>query len=382
METMQPTLKRGRDVWDKINMPYAEFQDRVIKITKQMEKEGIDVLLLYGNGVDEYGNPCYISNFITAMSRGALVAIPSEGEVALIFEGSSRGLPAAKSTTWVRDVRPCWDISKEVVKYLQERNLLSSTVGLVGLRKLMPHNQLKFLYQSLKECKIVDANHIIRDMRMAKSGRECDQIRRASRIVNQAFNFLSNNLSTNINERTLEAAVDRITRLEAAEDFRMLIAKPLEESWALRPAEDMQILQGDTIVIYLAVEFERYWSEGIRTFLPGPDSLTLSDTDINRALYKRIMNGMKVGTTASQFYKEAISELNKNSVDWIPEYGLGEGIGLSLQEPPIISDGDATSLTEGMCLTVHLAVRDNAMGAVMMGNTLYLSENSPEVLTE
>ncbi|MFC2072865.1 M24 family metallopeptidase [Chloroflexota bacterium] len=382
METMQPTLKRGRDVWDQINMPRAEFLDRVSIIKKVMQKEGVDVLLLYGNGVDEYGNTCYISNFITAMSRGALVIIPLEGDVVLIFEGASRGLPAAKATTWVEDVRPSWDISGEVVKYLQEKNLLSSTVGFVGLRKLMPYDQLSFLYKSLEETKIVDSNHIIRDMRITKSGREYDQIRRASRIVNQAFNFISSNLSINISERTLEAAVDRIARLEAAEDFRMLIAKPLEENWALRPAEDVQILQGDTIIIFLAVEFERYWSEGIRTFFAGPDSLTLLDTDTTGQLYSRIMDGMKAGKAASQFYTEAIGELSNNSVGFMPEYSLGQGIGLSLQESPIISEGDTTPLAEGMCLTVHLAARDNTTGAVMIGNTVYLSENGPEVLTE
>lgn len=31
METLQPILKRGRDVWDKINMPVDEFLLRIKK---------------------------------------------------------------------------------------------------------------------------------------------------------------------------------------------------------------------------------------------------------------------------------------------------------------------------------------------------------------
>ena len=56
METMQPTLKSGRNTWDRINMPVEEFRERVKKIRKGMRKEGIDLLLLYGSGFNEYGS--------------------------------------------------------------------------------------------------------------------------------------------------------------------------------------------------------------------------------------------------------------------------------------------------------------------------------------
>ena len=73
METMQPTLKNGRYVWDRINMPEAEFQERARKLTKAMKEEKIDVLLLYGNTFNEYGNPCYVTNFVMRLQRGVLV---------------------------------------------------------------------------------------------------------------------------------------------------------------------------------------------------------------------------------------------------------------------------------------------------------------------
>ncbi len=38
METMQPDLKNGRNTWDRINMPEAEFQDRVNKNSKRDEE--------------------------------------------------------------------------------------------------------------------------------------------------------------------------------------------------------------------------------------------------------------------------------------------------------------------------------------------------------
>src|SRR3990172_8937570 len=107
METLQPILKRGRDVWDPINMPKGEFQQRVGKIREAMAKEGINVLLLYGCNVDDYGNQCYVSNYVTKLSAAALVILPGQGDLTLLFEGSSRELKVGKRVTWIDDTRSC-----------------------------------------------------------------------------------------------------------------------------------------------------------------------------------------------------------------------------------------------------------------------------------
>lgn len=383
METMQPSLKRGRDYWDQINMPTAEFQERVEKIRKEMKKEGIEVLLLYGRSINEYGNPCYVSNFVTGSPRAALIAMPQKGEIALIFEGFVRGLPTAKSRTWIEDVRVGGDVSKLCVQYLKEKKFIPSTIGFVGFRQLMPYDQLQFLQESTAQCKIVDSNQMIRDMRMIKSQRECDQIHRSSRIVMRAFDSISKDLPSNMNERIVASIMEKAAFMEGAEDFRMLLARPIKEKWSFRPAEDGQILIGDTIIVYLAVEFERYWSEGIRTFVAADaSSLVPTQSDNAYALYEGIMAGMKPGKAVSQFYKEIVNQIQKSPFDYIPEYGLGQGIGLSLHEFPVITDEDSNLLKEGMCLTLRLAIRDKEMGAVMIGNTIHLSKDGPEVLTK
>ena len=147
METMQPTLKNGRNVWDRINMPEDEFQGRLKKVRRGMKNEGIDLLLLYGNGFNEYGNYCYLSNYIIRLPRGALVVVPRKGELALIFEGASRGIPSVKKTTWIEEIRACGDVSKECVRYLEERKLIPSTIGIVGLRQLMPSDPIAILFR-------------------------------------------------------------------------------------------------------------------------------------------------------------------------------------------------------------------------------------------
>jgi len=380
METMRTTLRRGRNVWDKINMPESVFQERVEKIRSEMKKEDIDVLLVYGDAWREYGNPSYISNYYPSMG-GAIALIPRQGEVALLFWGSARGIEYTQNITWIKELRPGADIISSCVKYLEELGLFPSTIGLAGLKQLMPYLQLQSFYKSLSGCKIVDADHIVSDMRMVKSPRERDQIQRASRILTRAFDIIANAPLESLNEIILEATLDRYARLEGAEDVRILIAKPQEQKWAFRPVEDSQMLPGETVIIYLAVEFERYWSEIIRTFVVEPSCLAPAKGENYSELYEKIMRMLKPGKPVSRFYMEALSELEKSGTGYIQDYGLGQGIGQSTNELPVITEEDASELKEGMCLTLRLAMRDKEMGAFMMGNTIHLSKDSPELLT-
>jgi Xaa-Pro aminopeptidase len=382
METMQPTLKNGRNVWDRINMPEDEFQGRLKKVRRGMKKEGIDLLLLYGNGFNEYGNYCYLSNYIIRLPRGALVVVPRKGELALIFEGASRGIPSIKKMTWIEEIRACGDVSKECVRYLEEKKLIPSTIGFIGLRQLMPNDPLQFLFESLSQCKIIDADHLLKEMRMVKSHREIDQIRRSSRIIVHAFDFIAGAALSEMNERVLEARLRREVRLEGAEDFRMLIAKPREERWAFRPAEEQEISSEETVILHLAVELERYWAEATRTFiLKGPLFAEPKFENIS-PLYERIVDGLRPEKKVSQFYKEAMNEIKKGGVVYIPDYGLGQGIGLSPQEFPVISGKDNTLLREGMIFSIRLLIKDKDMGAIMIGNTIHLTKQGPKILTK
>lgn len=382
MQTLQPTLKRGRDVWDQINMPKAEFLERVEKIKGQMQQRGIDVFLVYANSGDEYGGPCYFSNYIMKMPQGAVVAITRTGEVTLICEGFARDLPGVKSVTWVEDIRSCDNASKQTVAFLKEKKLIPSTIGVAGLEPSMPYEQFQFFLKSTEACQLVHADDVIREMRMIKSQREVDQIRRSSRIVSRIFNHLSQISFSLVNEKRLEAVMSREAYLEGAEDVRILIAKPQEKNRALRPLGDVPLSANETMILYLAVELERYWAEGMRTVLLEGNSFREPPVDVIKALYTRIIETIKPGKTISHFCKETVTEMKATHQDAIHDYGLGQGIGLSLQELPLLTEEETNRFEEGMCLTLRLGIKNREKGSMMTGNTIYLSKDGPEVLTQ
>jgi len=381
METLQPTLKNGRNVWDKINMPEEEFRERIKKIRRKMKKDGIEILLIYGYGLNEYGNYCYLSNFIIRLPRGALLILPLREEPCLIFEGASRGIPSFKKMTWVEELRAAGDVSKECLNYLKEKNLIPSTIGFVGIYELMPYGQVKFLSESLGQSKIVGADYIIKEIRMVKSQKEIDQIRRSSRIISMCFKFITEIKLNKPNEKMLEALIYREARLEGAEDVRIMIAKPKENVWAFRPIEDLEIYPGETIILNLSIEFERYWAEASRTFILNDHLLSESRSDRFYSLYEKILKKLRPKKEISQFYKEMMFEIENEGLVPILDFGVGEAIGLSLKEAPFITEEETNSFKEGMTFSLRLLTRDEDLGARMLGNTVSINKNRTEILT-
>jgi Xaa-Pro aminopeptidase len=381
METVQPILKSGRTAWDRINMPVEEFHERVKKIRKGMKREKIDLLLLYGNGFNDYGNYCYLSNHIIRLPQGGMVVVPAKGEVAMMFEGAARGLPSVRKMTWIDDIRPSGNVAAEFVKYLKEKKVGPSVIGFAGLKRLMPNDQFQFLLDSLPGCKVVDSDHLLDGLRMVKSRMEVLQIRRAARIVSRVFEFITNTPFVEPAENVLEATARREARLEGTEDFRMMILKPSDKNGAFRPPEERPIRSGDRLIIYLAVEFERYWAEAVRTVTFADVSFQETLPDPVKTLYENILQGMKIGKKISQLHRETMAKIAKAKFEEISDYGVGQGIGLSLKELPLIAKEDRNILADGMCLSLRVGIRDKEVGAAMIGDTIYSSKAGPEAVT-
>jgi Xaa-Pro aminopeptidase len=385
VETLQPILKRGRNVWDQINIPRAEFLQRVEKIREKMVSEGLDVLLLYGD-IHDYGDACYLSNFLVRLPAGALVILPRTGEPTLFFVGSSRELKLGQRVTWIDDIRSSLagafsstgSLAGDCVNYLKEKNYLASKIGMAGLRPFMPYGEFQRLMEGAKGCEFVDAGHIVRSMRMIKSARECDQIRRAARIVRNTLDAIPGMVS--MDERGLEIKIDWAARIQGPDDVRILLGRPKEAGWALRPHGDAVLANGDTAVIYLAASFEQYWAEAARTFVVEDGKFREIENERARQLYRQIADDMKPGKPAADFYRKAIGKIRAKAGGYISGYGLGDGIGLSCREAPFLDGKDTTPLSTGMCFSLRMAIPDEKTGAMMLGNTICLSDAGPELL--
>jgi len=370
-------------------MPKEEFLQRVEKIRAEMSRRGLDALLLYGD-IYDYGYPCYISNFLVRLPAGALVVLPRTGDLTLFFIVSSRELKLGQRVTWIEDIRSSLagafsstgSLAGDCVNYLKENKLIPSKIGLVGLREFMSYGELQRLVEGADGCEFIDASPVVRKMRMIKSARECDQIRRAARIVRNTLITIPAMRLPRMDEKNLTMKIDWAARIQGPDDIRILLGCPNRAHWALNPSGDSALQNGDAVIVYLAVSSEQYWAEAARTFVVVGGRFVEAQSERLNVLFLQVASAMKPGMQVMQFYREATEQIRANEGAYISDYGLGDGIGLSRREAPFLDGEDTTPFEHGMCLSLRMILPDEKRGALMASNTICLSENGPDVLTQ
>lgn len=367
MQTLQPTLRLGRDVWDRATMPVEEFRDRADRLRLAMRDAALDAMLLYGRGLNGCGHPTYLSNYVVKLPFAALVVLPRDGDPALMFEGATRGRDAARATTWIEDVRPCWNMADTCLAALSERNLLAGAIGLAGLPRLVPYDEWRSLTAGLGNARLVDAEALVDRQRAEKSAREVAQVRRASRIVDAAMRRAGAGAPTT--ESALAADVIRDARLAGAEDIRLMIGRPFERDWAFRPPEDQTLSDGEIVFLHLAASWERYWSEAMRTFRVGNGTLERVWSDELERRFGEIAGAVRSGATVHDLVAVARTVLSPSEWRAVDACGFGHGIGITPEEAPVLSDDCGDTIRGGACVAIRAAF-DNRGTPVMHGDTI------------
>jgi Xaa-Pro aminopeptidase len=374
MQTLQPIIRLGRDVWDRNNLPATEFQARVERLRAEMNGMGVEALLLYGKAHDDCGYPVYLSYHVLKSPRPSLVILLRQGDPVLVVQETSRGLPAIQATTWIEDIRTCSDVAETGLAVLAEKGLRNAPLGLAGVRRYMPHGQWLKLAAGLEGAKLVDAEQTFDRQRAIKSAREIAQVRRASQIVRRALEEHATGRFGVINESLLAAHLIRSARMEGAEDVRLLIGRPVQSEWSLRPVEDATVGGGEKIILHIAACRERYWAEATRTYLAGPEGLVICNDGAD-ATFNAVAANLKPGRTAAEYVRAAVSQMGALHAELIEEYGLGNGIGITVKEPPILSAGDETTIEPGMCIALRVALPDPRGGFVLRSETVVVEKD-------
>ena len=117
-------LKRGCSTWDPTQVPQAEFQSRLDAVRREMARQSLDALVIYGDNYS-FADLCYLTNYFPKV-RGGIAVVPREGAISLLLNIGSRDVPFAKTLTWVEDVRASNQVGADGAKLLKEKWLRES----------------------------------------------------------------------------------------------------------------------------------------------------------------------------------------------------------------------------------------------------------------
>lgn len=337
------------------NVPRLSLEERSrrwLAIRKSMAVHGLGCLLLVGN--DRFwglgmANMRYITHIGSQMA--ALAVFPVEGEPVVWTGPPHMNIPTSiycHNQDWVKDIRV--DLGPgPVVDYLREQKYDRGAIGLVGFGSslvgdIIPHAIYDYFQKELPNARIVDATHLLEQLRMVKSSEEIRMLEKAGELARKMIDTMINSAVPGKKECELFADMvhTHIRNGGEAQIFNLLMSGPVdgdEEKHLLHGAEQpaspttRTLSKGDLVITefhanwggYLAaVEFSVYLGK-------APDQLKRIH-DVSVQCLETLVKEMRVGNTYRRVWESVRDVSDRAGMDFV-ELGF-HGHGLASPEFP------------------------------------------------
>jgi Xaa-Pro dipeptidase len=255
------------------------------------------------------------------------------------------------------------------------------------------------------------------EQRMVKSPEEIQWLREAARISGRLFEELRTLLRPDVSEIELYGHLALRQRLLGADGLSSKHGfndRTLEHGWLVsgpntsqvsgywltmtglgpspaRPYGPTQrrIRAGDLVCYDVGTSVNGYHSDHARTFVVGRASDEQRRVwDALRAVQETAIAAAVPGRTAAEVYDAAARAATRHG---IAEHFMtravldfpyvGHGVGVEIDEPPLLSPRTSTVLRPGMVLAVEPKVIVPAWGGLTIEDTVLVTDGAPEVLT-
>jgi Xaa-Pro dipeptidase len=373
---------------------------RIAQLQKTMTDREIGcALMLYHRDVYYYAGT----------ARPASLAVTRDD--AVLFTRRAKSLISAEAA--VRDVREGGLGS--IIDWIKKKGLHEGAIGLE--MDLVAANVYMRIKDGLPSAGFVDISPAILEQRLIKDEEEIASIRGACRMVEETHRHLPLVLKEGMTELELAAELEKVVRLNGHETFAILRKRmETEMGYALVLAGDRlkimggygqvvtgtglsaafpygpsrgKITSGDTIVFDIAGLHEGYHSDLARTYCLGTASRRAREAhDALVAIQAAMIDAVRPGVTASRLYETAVAKAKELGwEDGFQGYGegkgtfVGHGLGLEVDERPLLSPKEDLELRENMTFTTEIFIVDPEFGEVKLEDTLRVTADGTEFLT-
>jgi len=386
------------------NLKESLYQDRLARLQQAMNNQGISGFIVTQN-VDLY--------YMTGSMQNGNLFVPVDGEpIFYVRRSISRAV-----TESVYTVEPIG-----ALKTLQQR-LSSASAGsseqsivLATEFDVLPVAQFQRLQAMFPDAKWVDGSLIIRELRMIKSPQEIAAIKHAASVVDRALASGLRHVRAGMPEFELMAHIEHQLRINAhagimrmrAYNAELITGVVAAGSAAAEPtyfdgpagglglsdaspqsASRRQIQQGEPILLDLGCMIDGYVIDQTRTAVIGtlPEDLQYA-YDVAEAVLRATEAKLKPGTPCEELYLDALRQVEDAGLaEHFMGYGenrvkfLGHGIGLEIDELPVLAKGFKYPLESGMVIAIEPKFTFEGRGVVGIENTYLITDDGFEKLS-
>lgn len=391
-------------------VPAGEFTDRRARAAAAAAQRGLGALVVWsrgGSSVDFYGDVMYLANHHSPFppnqdtpqwsgrSYSALV-LPVDGEPTLVMD-----LPDRSDSIAVDDVRPTLRVPDTVGEVLKERGLDTAKLGLVG-RDCM----LLSSYETIEAAvghplEVTFADDILIELRAIKSEAEVALLRRAAGVGVGWMNAMMEAVAPGRTEGDVVGEGLRYLAANGGCAYDVaLVSGDRSDKFFSRvgiPVWDAsrRLAEGDMVHVDAWASIDGYYTDFVRSTVVGRRPTGEQEEVLESAigLIERVIAGLFPGVTTGEVYDRA--------AQWLNEHGFGDhaarqpgsgtdfgrlfpafghAIGLGLEPPWIIKDGDSV-IRENMALAIEVLVGRPGVGGAGFEQNVIVGADGCEVLT-
>lgn len=384
-------MKEGKMMSEKLDISNHEFELRAEKIQKQMKKENIDLLILHGDEFNQ-GYVRYLSNYRPSLEQ-ALVIVRAEMNPILLCGPECKIL--AFQTSKIKDIRVCYDVAipgeeypneqmysiKQILKEI-ERSYRVKKIGVANLN-LIPNFLLENVISACKGREIINAAHIVDNLRMIKSDAELEIMRKVYKMGIAGINEGLESLKIGKTESQITGEMAYPIYQMGAEQLSNYssTSSGKNSSPALNfPSGDKIIEDGDLVILDIGGVYKGYFSDIGTTVIVGKKDLEkqrVIDTakkalDIALKKIKPGVKGKVIDLAARNITTEA--GYGKNHL-----YGCCHGVGLQHCEPPFFGPNTEQIIEENMVFNIDLGLFNFDFGGVRLESGVFANKSGCEI---
>lgn len=370
---------------ERVQIPAAEYQERIKKAAAMAADRGLDVFLVNGNEAD-YANTRYFSGFWPVFENSG-VAITPAGDASLLV-GPESGI-FAQDTGFIDDVVPMHEYRESAdpdfphVKFPSFKEVFEK-LGVkggkirIGVASLLDTNVIvwRALQEAYPEAELVDAGDIMVSLREIKSPNEILCLKEASRITKIATEDVIAAIRPGITELELIGVAQKSIYENGAEyeGLPMYCFSQESTKHAISRSGYKEIQRGDVVQLNLSAAIDGYSPSIGLPVSVGPLQGEKKDIvdfiwEVHEWTEAKLGPGVPAAEIATEYEKLFMDGGFKDAY----LYGPAHGLGLTEVEAPWMETSSTYDLAPNMTFQI------DSFG---MGSDFGVRWEKPVVITE
>lgn len=353
---------------------------RIQSLVNKLEENQLDSML-----VTTPANVYYLSNYLTdPHERVVAVYVSSTHDPVLILPAMEA--EDARNAGWnysmidYHDHENPWELFQS---FLNNVGKIPETLGVEEDNlTLGRYNSIQGI---LPESTIKSAQELLSTLRVIKTDKEYELLKRAAELADFGVQTGINSLKEGISELEVIATIEYELKKQGVQamSFSTMVLFGDKTASPHGTPGTAKLQKGDMVLFDLGVIYEGYCSDITRTV--AFQSITVEQEKIYNTVLEgqlKAIEASKLGTAVGNIDKAARDHIDSSGFGNYFNHRIGHGLGLETHEYPSLHGNNSLPLQKGMCYTIEPGIYVPKTAGVRIEDMIFMTSEGAQVLTK